>query len=122
MTAEKGYQKLKVFREADKLVLLIYQITKKFPREEMFGLVSQMRRAAVSIVANIIEGQVRESNKGFLRFLFIANGSLVELEYYIDLALKLSFINKEEHEKLDEQRRTVGVLLNGLIKSLKENR
>ena len=82
---EKGYHGLKAYQEGHKLVKEVYIITEKFPRAEIFGLVSQMRRSAVSVVANLIEGHARGSQKEFRRFLFIANGSLVETEYYLRL-------------------------------------
>lgn len=81
---EKGYKKLNVYQEAHALVLDIYSVTGKLPRSEIFGLISQMRRAVVSVVSNILEGQTRASKKDFRHFLSIANGSLVELEYYIE--------------------------------------
>lgn len=113
---EKGYRKLKAYIEARKLVLLVYKATEKFPKSELFGLTSQMRRAAVSVMANIVEGQARSSKKEFRQFLFLANGSLVELECYLELALDLSYISEGEYRELDSQRRTVGQLLGGLIK------
>ena len=73
----KGYKKLKVYQEAHKLVIMVYNARENFPRSEIFGLVSQMRRAAVSVVANILEGQARISKKEFKQFLSLANGSLV---------------------------------------------
>ncbi len=71
MQDNKGYKKLKVYREAHKLALDVYSITAKFPKSEIFGLVSQMRRAAVSVVANILEGQARATRKEFKQFLSI---------------------------------------------------
>ena len=82
-SSNKGYKRLKVWQESHELVLKVYKVTKKFPREEFFGLTSQMRRAVVSVAANIVEGQVRNTSKSFLQFLNIANGSLVEVEYYL---------------------------------------
>lgn len=116
---EKGYKKLKVFEEAHKLVKDIYLITEQFPKSELFGLVSQMRRSAVSVPANIIEGQARLGRKEFKHFLSIANGSLVELEYYLELAVDLNYLAKESYNKIESQRKIVGSLLGGLIKYLK---
>lgn len=112
----KGYKRLIVWREAHKLCLQIYKITAGYPKSELYGLVSQMRRAAVSIVANIIEGQAR-SGREFLHFLVMSNGSLVELEYYLELSLELGFIDRPTYRKIDSQRETVGKLLGGLIRS-----
>lgn len=116
----KGYKKLKVWQEAHKLALLVYKIIKKFPKFEYFGLVSQIRRAVISIPANIVEGHTRKSSKEFIRFLIVANGSLVEVEYYFELALELEYIDKKDYGDFEKQRRIVGGLLNGLIKSLKQ--
>jgi four helix bundle protein len=115
----KGYKKLKVWQESHELVLLVYQLKKKFPREELFGLTSQTCRAVVSIPANIVEGQARASKKEFLQFLSIANGSLVEVEYYLELLKDLEFITSSEYNEAREKHRTVSILLHGLIRSLR---
>lgn len=116
----KGYKTLKVWEEAHKLVLLVYKHAKKFPREELFGFTDQLKRAAVSVPANIVEGQAKNSNKALLNFLYIANGSLVELEYYLQLAKDLDFLDQKEFLELDDQRKVAGSLLNGFIKSIKK--
>jgi four helix bundle protein len=117
MNSDKGYQKLIVWQESHKFLLHIYHVTKSFPRDELFGLVSQIRRAAVSVAANIVEGQTRSSRNSFIQFLFIANGSLAEVEYYLELARDLCYITEQQYEKLEEKRKTVGGLLGGLIRS-----
>ena len=114
----KGYKKLRVYDVSHELVKAAYQATTTFPRSEIFGLVSQMRRAAVSVVANILEGQARSSKKEFRQFLFIANGSLVELEYYFELARDLGYLSESQYSELDNKRLQVGSLLGGFIKSL----
>lgn len=114
---DKGYKKLRVYEEGHKLVKLVYRTTEKFPRPEQLGLTSQMKRAAVSVVANIVEGYVRSSRE-FKQFLIMANGSLVELEYYIDLSLDLGYINRSEHGELIDQKIKTGLLLGGFIKSI----
>ena len=110
--------KLKAFELADKLAVEVYQETRSFPKEELFGLVSQMRRAAVSVPSNIAEGCGRSSEKEYLHFLSIAYGSLKELEYQISLAKKLRFLDGEADltDCADETAR----VLNGLIKALKK--
>jgi four helix bundle protein len=113
---EKGYKKLKVYDEAHALVKDVYIITAQFPKEELFGLVSQMRRSAVSVVANIIEGQARLSKREFRNFLSIANGSLTELEYYLELCFDIKYITKQEYERIEMQRVSVGKLLGGLLR------
>ena len=113
-----GYKRLIVWKEAHEFVLMIYKATKSFPREELFGLTSQIRRAAVSISANIVEGQARASRKEYVQFLHIANGSLVEVEYYLTLSKDLGYIGEEDYITLDAKRRYIGVLLHKLIASL----
>ena len=115
----KGYKKLKVWQEAHSLVLLVYKNTKNFPKEEIFGLTSQLKRAVVSVPANIVEGQAKRSKASFLQFLNISNGSLVEVEYYFELARELEFLTDKQYKELEDQCLVVGNLLYGLIKSLK---
>ncbi len=117
---KKKYKSLKVWRESHELTLLVYKLTVSFPKEELYSLISQMRRSAISVTANIVEGQSRQTKKEFLKFLYIASGSLAELEYYFDLSLDLKYINKEIFDRLDEQRLVVGKLLQGLIVSLRK--
>jgi four helix bundle protein len=88
----KDFRKLKVWEKAHQLVLKIYRITENLPREESYGLTSQIRRACVSIPTNIAEGCVRSSDADFSRFLYIALGSTSELEYLIMLSMDLKFI------------------------------
>ena len=101
----RDHTKLRAFELADELALLIYQLTNRFPREEVYGLTSQMRRAAVSIPSNIVEGCARESQSEYLRFLEIAFGSLRELHYQYGLAKRLGFmrenkfINRKKHRR-----------------------
>jgi len=85
MTIKNGFQDLRVWQKAHEFVLLIYDITKHFPPNELFGVTSQIRRSAVSICANIAEGH-RKTNKDFLRYLDIAQGSLEETKYYLILS------------------------------------
>lgn len=119
INTQKGYQKLKVWQEAHKLVLMVYALTNNFPNNETLGLTSQMRRAVVSIAANIVEGHAKKSPKDFLRFLNIANGSLVESEYYLELSLALKYLKYNDYQEIEKQRITVGNLLNGLMRSVR---
>ncbi|OGN02104.1 MAG: four helix bundle protein [Candidatus Yanofskybacteria bacterium RIFCSPHIGHO2_01_FULL_43_42] len=114
-----GYRSLIVWEKAHELAIKTYQATKTFPKDELFGLVSQMRRCAVSVPANVVEGYSRRSVKEKLNFYNIANGSLSELEYYIDLAFELKYVDEEIHNNLIVARADVGRLLNGFIKSFK---
>ncbi|AHM57301.1 hypothetical protein EAL2_c20200 [Peptoclostridium acidaminophilum DSM 3953] len=109
---------LLVWKKAHELTLKIYEATKDFPRDELFGLTSQMRRASTSIPCNIVEGKARGSSKEFKRFLLIARGSLEELKYQIMLSKDLNYIDEEKHDVLQEKAKEVGRLLNGLMVSV----
>lgn len=119
--SDKGFRKLIVWQRAHQLTLLIYKLTEKFPKNEIYGLTSQVRRAAVSVAANIAEGYGygRKGQTG--RFLDIAQGSLSEVEYYLILSLDLAYINKEEYEKGEALRTETGFLLFRLQQSLKKS-
>ncbi|HEX5690358.1 MAG TPA: four helix bundle protein [Roseiflexaceae bacterium] len=90
-----SFRDLRVWQAGMELVTHVYQITSGFPREEMYGLSSQLRRAAVSIPSNIAEGHARESSKEYLNHLSMAQGSLAELQTQIEIALRLSFIEEQ---------------------------
>ncbi len=109
------FEQLQAWQEAHKLVLMVYQTTKGFPGEEKFGPVSQMRRAAVSVSANIAEGFKRRGIQEKMRFYNISEGSLEELKYYFVLSKDLGYI--QSAEDCAAQSETVGRLLNGLIAS-----
>ena len=110
--------KLIVWQRSHELVLKIYEVTKSFPKDEQFGLTSQVRRAAVSIPSNIVEGKARGSNKDFNRFLLIARGSLEEVKYQMLLAKDLKYIDEVVYKEMYRSMDEVGRLLGGLIKKL----
>lgn len=114
----RDHRKLRAFELADQLALAIYETTKTFPKEEMFGMTSQIRRAAVSVPSNIVEGCARNSNADFLRFLDMAFGSGRELEYQLSLATRLGYINQDESQQLDTIVNELMKVLSGLIRSL----
>lgn len=116
--SNKGYHKLIVWQRARELVQLIYKYTESFPRAEEFGLKGQLRRAAVSVVLNIVEGYRRRTTKEFLHFLNIADSSLAELEAALEIALDLQFLSKENYDSVENKRSEVGYLLSQFIKSL----
>jgi four helix bundle protein len=118
MEYKPGYKNLNAYQKANELALLVYKATKKFPKDELFGLTSQMRRCAVSVAANIVEGHGRRTNKDKLQFYYIARGSLNELEYYIELARQLEYVARAEYDILVGIRNDTGKLLAGLIKFL----
>lgn len=114
----KAYKKLLVWQVADELVHIVYDVTILFPKEEMFGLTSQLRRAALSVVANITEGHGRNNKNEFRHFLSIALGSLAEVEYYLEFSLKRKYLTDESYNKIEEKRMSCGKMLWKLYKSL----
>jgi len=114
------FQQLETWREAHKLVLMVYQITKGFPGDERYGLVSQMRRAAVSVPANVAEGFKRLGIRDKIHFYNISEGSLEELKYYFILSKDLGYV--KSNADLMAQSQTVGRLLHGLIASTNRRR
>src|SRR4051794_7820520 len=96
----QDYRNLKVWEKAHQLTLVIYKVTTQFPKEELYGLTSQVRRACSSIPANVAEGCGRNSDAELARFLQIAMGSASELDYHLLLARDLKFINMKDHEPL----------------------
>jgi four helix bundle protein len=117
---EKGYYKLFIWQKAHEFVIEIYKITKDFPSEEKYDLVSQIRRSAKSIATNIVEGQASGTRKMFLSYLYTANASLVETEYHLELSHDLGYLTNEDYNYLDLKRQEVGKMLNSLINSLKD--
>ena len=113
----RKHHDLKVWQEAMELVTDIYRVTGEFPREEIYSLTSQMRRAAVSVPSNIAEGAARISNKEFLQFLAIARGSLSELETQIIISQNLDYV--QDVDQILKRVSTVFALLGGLMKSIR---
>ena len=118
MTKVVQYSDLGVWQKAMNLVEDIYRLTRTFPKEEQFGLVSQMRRAAVSIPSNIAEGYGRKATKAYINYLSISYGSLLELETQIQIGHRLQFLDRPTLDKLLVQTNEVGRMLNGLQQSL----
>ncbi len=114
----QDYHNLLVWKKGFEFVKLSYRLTNHFPREEMFGLTSQFRRAAVSVLANIAEGRGKPTDKDFLKFLYISKGSLNECQCYLELAQSLEYINLEQFIFMLKRVNEVAYLLNGLIKNL----
>ncbi len=111
--------KLRAFQLADQLALSVYHATKSFPRGEQFGLTSQIRRAAVSVASNIVEGCARHSEADYLHFLDIAYGSASELLYQLSLASRLGYLPESEYKTLKVSGEETCKVLNGLISSLR---
>ena len=111
----RDFTDLLAWKEGHALVLETYSLTKKFPKEEIFGLVSQMRRAAVSVTSNIAEGYGRQGYKEKVQFFYLAQGSLIELKNQLLIARDVSFITAVEFEGIMKQADTAHKLLQGLI-------
>ena len=117
----KSHRDLIVWQKSMDLTVSIYQVTEGFPKEETYGLTSQIRRAAASIPANIAEGQGRRLGGEFQQFLAHARGSLLELDTHLELALRLDYLNSERYAVLNQRIVEVGKMLNGLLRSLRSN-
>ena len=117
----KNYKELKVWQKAYELCLRVYKITKQFPKDEMYGLISQIRRAAVSIPSNISEGYGRKTTREYVHSLYVAYGSICELETQILISHDLDYIGSGTFDKLQEEIGDVERMLKGLIKSLSKD-
>jgi len=116
----RDYRKLEAFRLADSLVMRVYAVTRKFPADERFTLTSQLRRSAVSVGANIVEGASRASTADYLRFLGIAYGSARELEYELSIARRLGYVTVAAAHELEFVAKRTCAALYGLIAALKK--
>jgi four helix bundle protein len=119
--SKSGYKDLVAWQKGMKLVGLIYDVTDGFPANEMYGLVSQLRRAAVSVPSNIAEGKAHYSNRDFVRFLRHSRGSLAEIETQVLIAEQRKYLSVEQAKQLAEQLDELGRILSGLINSLQDH-
>jgi four helix bundle protein len=115
----RDHRKLRAFELADALVLAIYAATKTFPKDEQFGLTSQIRRSAVSVASNIVEGCARKSEADYIRFLDMAFGSVREVEYQLSIATRLGYLANEPATTLTRQADETAKVLAGLLRSLR---
>ncbi len=115
---EAGYKRLIVWQKADQLANDIYIHTRNFPKEELYGLTSQMRRAGLSVPTNIVEGYARKSRNELKQFLNISLGSLAETEYLLKFACDLKFLSQADYDSLEKTRQEVGNLLWRFIQSI----
>lgn len=115
----KSFTDLDAWKQGHKLVLEIYKTTKTFPKDELFGLVSQLRRCVVSITSNIAEGFSRQSYKEKLYFYSMALGSVTELQNQLLIAKDVNYINQEKFQEIANQSVIVNKIINGLIKKTK---
>ena len=114
----KTHKDLEVWKKSIEMVTKIYSLTQSFPKEELYGLTNQMRRAAVSVPSNIAEGAGRNSNKELMQFLSIASGSLAELETQIIIANNLGYLNNDQKEVIIQLISNIFKMLSGLKQSL----
>ena len=119
MASIQSFTGLKAWQEAHKLVILVYQETKTFPKEEVFGLVSQMRRASISVTSNIAEGFGRKSYKEKTQFFYLAQGSLMELKNQPIASRDIGYLKEESFARLMSQAELAHKILQGLITSSK---
>jgi len=115
----RDFRKQKVWEKSHSLTLEIYKVTEKFPREEIYGLTSQLRRSCSSIPANIAEGCGKDGDADFARYLQIARGSASELEYHLLLAKDLGFLKVNEHQQLSQEANELKQMLTNFIKKLR---
>jgi four helix bundle protein len=116
-----SYRDLNAWRKSIDLVLVIYQCTRGFPKEEQYGLIAQLRRAAVSVASNIAESKGRSSDKELVLFLHHALGSLCEIETQLTIANRLGFLSAEESARVGANASEIAKMLNGLINSLQRS-
>ena len=114
----EGFKSLTVWQKAYQFGLDNYRLTRNFPRHEQFGLASQIRRAGISISANIAEGYERQYRKEYIQFLNIAKGSLGEIETYLMFSKDLGYMTETLYQEMEIKRQEIGKMLRGLIKSL----
>ena len=112
------YKDLKVWQKADELAFEVYKVSRKFPRDEIYGMTSQLRRAALSVPTNIVEGYARKGDKELARFINISIGSLAEVEYLLAFSGRLQYISNSELAKIEVLRSEVGKLLWNFYKKI----
>lgn len=120
--ATRSFKELIVWQKAHSFVLNVYKFAQSFPKDEMYGLTSQFKRAAVSIAGNIAEGYAKKSLADKLKFFNISQGSLEECEYYIVLSRDLKFISKEQEKVLDSLSDEIGKLLQSYMKKMQSSK
>ena len=117
-TTMRDYTKIIAWQKADDLTVAVYEVTRGFPKDEMYGLTSQLRRACYSVPANIVEGSARDSKKDYLHFLYISRGSLSETRYFLHLAHRLGYLGSEHQRNFARDAEEVAKVLHGLITSV----
>jgi len=115
-----SFSDLLVYKKAFALAMEIFELSKRFPKEEMYGLSSQVRRSSTSIPSNIAEGYGRDSNKDYLKFLNIAISSLFEMQTQIEIAYNLKYINEIQFNKISEESKEIERMLSSFIRKIRE--
>ena len=118
MKSEKGYRNLLAWKKADEFAYQVYLETKRFPKDELYGITSQLRRAALSVALNLVEGSARQGKNETRHFAAIALGSLSEAEYLLEFSFRLQYLDDPVFKKLESLREETGALLWGFHKSL----
>ena len=121
MTTGKPHKKLEAWKQGVDLTVTTYRLTERLPKTETFGLIAQMRRAAVSVASNIAEGAARNTKKEFIQFLHNAQGSLSELDTQTVICRELGYLTDDEHHRLHTEMERESKLISGLIKFLKKD-
>lgn len=116
----RDFKNIKAWKFADDLAFLTYSFSKSFPKEELYGITSQLRRAVVSVPTNIAEGAGREHKKEYLNFLYIARGSIAETEYLLHLSKRLEYLSDESYREVESLRKETAKTLQGLIHSVRK--
>jgi four helix bundle protein len=116
----RDYTKIEAWKLADDLTVAVYEQTRSFPNEEIYGLTSQLRRASYSVPSNIVEGSSRDSKKDYLHFLYIARGSLSETQYFVHLAGRLGYLSRSEANLLQGQIKLTFGCLHGLVQAVEK--
>lgn len=114
------WSELEVFKKAHELTLEIYRLTEHYPKTELFGITSQLRRAAFSVTVNIVEGKSRKSSKEWIQFLNVSNASLEEVRYFLLLSKDLKYISSEQYSDLEANCVIISKMLNSLINTLRQ--
>lgn len=117
----RDHTKLRAYQLADEIAIDVYALTRNFPKEELYGLTSQLRRAVVSVPSNIVEGCARDTEADYLRFLGIAFGSLRELHYQFKLSVRLGYANEADASDLEKKITETEKVMNGLIRSFRKS-
>ena len=116
----RDFKNIKAWRYADDLAVLVYTKTKSFPREELYGITSQLRRAVASVPTNIAEGASREHKKEYLHFLYVSRGSVAETEYLLHLSKRIGYLSHDNYKEVENLRKTTARTLQGLVNSVRK--